>query len=70
MSQSQLPDEVIRYQLDKVNQGGAVYELFEGRVQFLAEVWGYETTEDGDGIILPDGRIATLEYEVVIRDPD
>jgi hypothetical protein len=63
---SQLPDSVIEYQLDKVDQGGDVSDLFEARMHLLAEEWGYEMNEDDPAIILPDGREALLYFGVEI----
>lgn len=66
--EEQLADHVIEYQLNKIDQCGDVSDLFEERMAFLAEEWGYELTECEDGIILPDGRVATLTFGVEIRE--
>lgn len=60
-------DDVIIYQLEKVNQGGEVFELFEERMEWLAKELGYEYDIE-QGIILPDGRIASLEFKAVIEE--
>jgi hypothetical protein len=65
---SQLPDNVIIYQLDKIDQGGDVTDLMEDRLHFLSEQWGYPLNEDGD-IALPDGRIAGFKFEAFIYNP-
>ena len=67
----QFHDDVIRYQLEKVDQGGDIQELFEQHLHYLAEVWGLDLVDDdksphyGD-IRLPDGRHAGLCVEAFI----
>jgi len=70
---SQLSDKTILYQLDQVDQGGDIMELFEDRLHYLAKEWGYEIEEDEaspyyGSIRLPDGRHADLTFESVIHD--
>jgi hypothetical protein len=67
---TQVSDEAIIYQLEKVDSGGAVMELFEDRIYYLAKEWGYEIDEDTDEIVLPDGRRAGLAFTAYIDTPD
>ena len=69
MSENDISDGAIIYQLDKVDQAGAVTDLFEDRMEFLAKEWGYEYNEGG-WIDLPDGRRATLTFEPIIEDKE
>lgn len=66
----QVEDDAISYQLEKVDQGGAISDLFEMQVEELADAWGYQMTEGWDEIVLPDGRIAGLSFKAYIRDPN
>lgn len=65
---SQVPDNAVIYQLEKVDQGGDIMDLFEDRIHFVAEQFGLNVNDDGD-IVLPDGRIAGLKFEAFIEDP-
>lgn len=69
---SGVTDKAIIYQLEKVDQGGDVQDLFEARMEYLAEQWGFEIEEDADSpnvgdIKLPDGRHAGLTFEAYIE---
>jgi hypothetical protein len=71
MANDEVTDEAVIYQLEKVDQGGAIQDLFESRMYFLADEWGYEICEDEDcpeygSILLPDGRHASLTFEAYI----
>lgn len=63
-------DKAIEYQLEKVDQGGAVMELFEERMSFLASEWGFSLDEETGEIVLPDGRRAGLVMQAYIEDRD
>lgn len=63
-----ITDGAVIYQLDKVDQGGAVMELFEDRVHYLAEEWGFPVTDESGEIVLPDGRLAGLSFDAYIRE--
>jgi hypothetical protein len=69
-------DEAIIYQLEKVDQGGAVSELVEDRIYYLMGEWngiGFETRIESDeenphygDLKLPDGRyvVWSLNFEI------
>ena len=63
-----MSEVAVLYQLDKVDQGGAVQDLFEEKVAVLAEALGWEVSWSGE-LILPDGRWAGLSFESYIRKP-
>lgn len=71
----EISDEAIIYQLEKVDSGGAIAEVFEDRMGFLSEEWGFsiEDSEEnphyGD-LKLPDGRYAGLMFKAYIIDPN
>lgn len=70
----ELSDSTILYQLEKVDQGGAVSDLVEDRMHELSEIWGYpiedneENPHYGD-MQLPDGRYVMWTLDFIIVDP-
>lgn len=70
---SEVTDEAIIYQLEKVDQGGDITGLFEDRLEWLANELGFEIVEDDnhpyDGYIrLPGNRYATLRFFAEITE--
>lgn len=71
MANDGISDEAIIYQLDKVDQGGAIADEFEGRIAWLAEELSWEVCDDEEcpeygSLLLPDGRHAGLTFESYI----
>lgn len=70
----EITDEVILYQMEKVDQGGDVSDVFEERLLYLAEAWGFPIENDEESMHygdmrLPDGRYAYFEFKAVIVEP-
>lgn len=67
--------EALIYQLEKVDSGGEVQELFEDRLHYVAKQFDLEIEEDDESpyigaIKLPDGGHADLTFSVYIVDKD
>ncbi len=67
-----IDEEAIKYQLEKVDQGGDIQELFEAQEEKVAEAFGLELGAEEcpypGTIKLPDGRYVGLEFHVVFYD--
>ena len=61
-----ITDDTILYQLEKVDQGGEVSDLFEQKTSQVAEALGFK--EVLGEILLPGGRMAGLKFEAYIRN--
>jgi len=67
-----LTDETILYQLEKVDQGGAISDILEEYTAYVAKELGLTVNEEPEhpcyGMIeLPDGRHAYLQHGAVIE---
>jgi hypothetical protein len=63
-------EDAIIYQLEKVNQGGEVEELFEAQKAYVAKNFGLDIDEESCDLILPGNRRATLTMMAVIYKED
>lgn len=66
-------EAAIIYQLEKIDQGGDITEMFESQIEHVANVFGLEVEEDAENphcgdIKLPDGRYAALYFSAVVED--
>lgn len=65
-------DEAIVYQMEKVDQGGAISDLFEDFTIDLVRSWnlvGIDCQFNSGDIQFPDGRIASLQFQAVVQHP-
>lgn len=70
---TQISDQTIIYQLEKVDQAGCVTDLLEDRLHAVAEGLDLEIEENEESphygeIKLPDGRYAGLSFEAYVTD--
>lgn len=67
----EINDAVVIYQMEKVDSGGAISDIYEEHMYYLADAWGFEI-EDNENhpnygeIRLPDGRHAGFTFQAFI----
>lgn len=71
MSPSGATKGAVEYHLTKVDQAGEVSDLLEGQAAHVAKMFGLDQPEDfPESVILPDGRILSLYWDVRVDDPE
>lgn len=69
---AEIDEDAIKYQLEKVDQGGDVQDPFEAQEEKVAKAFGLELGGEEcpypGTVKLPDGRYVGLEFRVVFYD--
>lgn len=65
----------VEYQLEKIDQGGDITDLFEDRTEWVAKQFDLPVNDDAESpyfgmIRLPDGRYVGLQFDVIVIDPE
>lgn len=62
-------EAVVFYQLEKVDQGGEIQDLFDQRTSWVAEHLGLEFNEDTIEVVLENGTRIGLTFTAYIERP-